>query len=282
AHRVGRAGGGTERGPGATIRSDGRHARESRCRGPCRGGHPSRGGALDGLPCRRRHDRGAHGAVAPRHVFGAGWVNGRRRLVGRNQSARRPVPVRPPARAGRALSGRSRGVRPGSDRLRRSDPPGADAGRLGAGQGGALRAQPLHRAAPGGTDGGRGAATGRDHLARPELGRRSSSRRDTTRHGDPGRRRTGTGRDRRHGLRGRDQKGRFWVVAAVLAKPGRRHHALRGQRRRRRGNRALLRAFGNRQDHPLDRPDADPDRRRRAWMDRARELQLQGGCSAKV
>jgi hypothetical protein len=62
----------------------------------------------------------------------------------------------------------------------------------------------------------------------------------------------------------------------LLAAGRRAAHALLGQRRpvRRRGH--FLRPLRHRQDHPLGRPRAQSDRRRRAWLERQRRLQLRG------
>lgn len=46
--------------------------------------------------------------------------------------------------------------------------------------------------------------------------------------------------------------------------------------------RDLLRPIGNRQDHPVGRPAAHADRRRRAWLERPWRVQFLSGYTAKV
>ena len=86
----------------------------------------------------------------------------------------------------------------------------------------------------------------------------------------------GRGADRRHRVRGRDQE--VDLHADERPAPARRRlpDALLGERGRRRPRGGLLRAVGNGEDDAVCRPDAPPDRRRRARLGRRRRLQHRG------
>ena len=73
---------------------------------------------------------------------------------------------------------------------------------------------------------------------------------------------------------GEVKKSIFTVMNWLLPRQGRDADALQRQYRQGRRRRAVLRPVRHRQDHPVVRPRAQADRRRRAWLGRERHLQL--------
>ncbi len=67
---------------------------------------------------------------------------------------------------------------------------------------------------------------------------------------------------------GEIKKSVFSILNTLLPREGRPADALLGERRRFGGRRPLLRPLGDGQNHPLGRPPARPDRRRRARLER--------------
>ena len=89
--------------------------------------------------------------------------------------------------------------------------------------------------------------------------------------------RSAPGADLQHLLRRRDQEDHLHGPQLPAAVPRSHADALLGQRRLRRRRGPLLRPLGHRQDDPVRRPQAPPDRRRRARLELDRSVQLRGG-----
>ena len=85
-----------------------------------------------------------------------------------------------------------------------------------------------------------------------------------------------------HQLRGRDEEIGVQRHELRAARARRAAHALFGQYWGAWRHGAVFRAFGDRQNHPFGGPRAAPDRRRRARLERSRDLQFRGRLLCQV
>ena len=134
----------------------------------------------------------------------------------------------------------------------------------------AVREDALHRSHGGGARALRAGRTRPACAVRLRVSRRGRHQDEHVRRPAPV---AARGRDRRHLLRGRDQEVDLHAHERPSPASGRSSHALLCERGRGRSRRGVLRALRDREDDALGRPGTPPRRRRRARLERRRDLQ---------
>ncbi len=215
--------------------------------------------------------RRSHRPLAQRQVRREGTVKRSAGVVGQGQQADRARALRRAAARHHQPPEGPGTVRPGSVRWRGPclPPAGAFHSRVGVAE--LVRAEPVHRSArcrPQGLP----APVHRDDGALVQGGTGAS--RHALGCGDRGQSRVARNPDLRHELRRREQEVDFHGPQLPVAAAGCAVDALLGEHRCRRRHRAVLRPFGHRQDHAVQRSGPPVDRRRRARLERSRRVQL--------